>query len=248
MKWIYLSPHLDDVALSCGGLIWDQARRGDSLSVWTICAGDPPPGPLSSFAEELHLRWGTGLEAAQQRRQEDISSCKKMGADYRHFTLPDCIYRFGSDGRHFYASEQAIFGPIDPNESTLVIQLAHELAGLVDIGDSTRIVCPLSLGGHVDHRLTRAAAEQAFRRLWYYADYPYVLKEAASLERLGPPGGELSLFAISLGGQNAWKEAVAAHASQISTFWTDLEGMEAALGAYLSFLKGICLWKPPINL
>ncbi|MCE7860069.1 MAG: PIG-L family deacetylase, partial [Chloroflexi bacterium CFX2] len=28
MRWIYLSPHLDDAALSAGGWIFDQTRAG----------------------------------------------------------------------------------------------------------------------------------------------------------------------------------------------------------------------------
>ena len=28
MRWIYLSPHLDDAVLSCGGLIFEQSRQG----------------------------------------------------------------------------------------------------------------------------------------------------------------------------------------------------------------------------
>ena len=25
-KWVYLSPHFDDVVLSAGGLVWEQTR------------------------------------------------------------------------------------------------------------------------------------------------------------------------------------------------------------------------------
>jgi LmbE family N-acetylglucosaminyl deacetylase len=50
MRWIYLSPHFDDAVLSCGGLIFEQARQGIPIEIWTIFAGNPPPGPLSMFA------------------------------------------------------------------------------------------------------------------------------------------------------------------------------------------------------
>src|SRR5512139_3118661 len=79
MHWIYLSPHLDDAALSCGGLIWEQVHAGDTVSVWTICAGDPPNGSLSPFAEALHARWQSGIEAAVLRREEDVTSCLLLG-------------------------------------------------------------------------------------------------------------------------------------------------------------------------
>ena len=93
MSIIYLSPHLDDVALSCGGLIWEQTQSGDSVEIWTICAGDPPQDRLSPFAEELHQRWRVGHNAVDIRREEDIHSCRLLGAKYRHFEVPDAIYR-----------------------------------------------------------------------------------------------------------------------------------------------------------
>ena len=68
MEWIYLSPHFDDVALSCGGLLWEQAQAGEGASVWTICAGEVPAGQLSPFAQSLHERWEKGQGAAVQRR------------------------------------------------------------------------------------------------------------------------------------------------------------------------------------
>ena len=68
MEWIFISPHLDDIALSCGGLVWELAHAGDQVSIWTICAGEPPVAPLSPFAESLHDRWQTGAEATQRRR------------------------------------------------------------------------------------------------------------------------------------------------------------------------------------
>jgi len=53
MNWIYISPHLDDVAFSSGGLVWEQSNAGEQVGIWTIFAGDPPVGPLSDFAEKL---------------------------------------------------------------------------------------------------------------------------------------------------------------------------------------------------
>jgi hypothetical protein len=77
VPFIYLSPHLDDVTLSCGGLVWEQVQAGEQVEIWTICAGDPPPGALSPYAEELHHRWGYGIEAIAERRIEDIHNLNK---------------------------------------------------------------------------------------------------------------------------------------------------------------------------
>jgi len=246
MEWIYLSPHLDDVALSCGGLVWEQVRAGDSVSIWTICAGDPPPGPLSPFAESLHMRWRTGRQAIEQRRREDITACSRLGTAYRHFQIPDCIYRLApQSNEHLYTTEESLFGELDVREVNLIQSLRAELAS--SLSPDAQVVCPLSLGGHVDHRLTRAAANGLARPLYYYADYPYVLDAGKEIQRLQEQGWKALCFIISEGGIVAWQTAVGEHASQISTFWdTDAE-MRAALRNYENQMGGISLWLPPDN-
>jgi LmbE family N-acetylglucosaminyl deacetylase len=114
MHWIFLSPHYDDAALSCGGIIWEEVRRGAQVSIWTVCAAPPPPGVLSPFAEELHARWKTGPQATDQRRLEDIASCAHLGAAYLHLNLTDCIYRRGPNGEFLYPSEESLSGGLQP--------------------------------------------------------------------------------------------------------------------------------------
>ena len=94
MIWIFLSPHFDDAALSCGGLAWEQAQQGDRVEIWTVCSGSPPDLPLPPFARQLHARWGTGgPETVERRRLEDEEACRRLGALARYFDVPDCIYR-----------------------------------------------------------------------------------------------------------------------------------------------------------
>jgi len=239
MEWIYLSPHLDDAALSMGGLIWEQVQAGDSVLVWTICAGDPPPGAFSDFAESLHERWGVGREAIDIRRSEDQESCLRLGAEPHHFSLPDCIYRRSpKTGTHLYDSEESLWFDVHPDELARTQKLAQQLQSLLPFSDA-RVVCPLALGDHVDHRLTRAAAEQIQTPLVYYADYPYVLDvDIASVT------GDLksSVSTLSPEAINAWQQAVAAHQSQISTFWGSLAEMRTAIQSYYDQMDGVWLW------
>jgi LmbE family N-acetylglucosaminyl deacetylase len=242
MAWIFLSPHFDDIALSCGGMVWEKAQEEDA-PVWTICGGEPPAGELSAFAEALHTRWQTPSEAVRQRQMEDEASCQLLGASPLHFPIPDCIYRPGGDsGIFYYASEESLFGDLHPAEQPLVERLAQELAQALP--ENAQVVCPLTLGGHVDHRLTRAAAERLGLSLWYYADYPYALQAAETLKTHQEAGWHSQVHPISLAGLHAWQEAIAAHRSQISTFWPDMEAMRAAIRAYWQAESGIRLWKP----
>ena len=274
--WVYLSPHLDDAALSCGGLIWEQAQAGAAVSVWTACAGDPPAGALSGFAEELHERWQTGREAVQLRREEDRAACAHMQAAYRHLPIPDGIYRRaeedylrrraqrvegatggalvplrpydqgsynqGEERAHVYPTWEEMIDLQRPPEADLTARLSEFLRN--ELPKTARVVCPLALGDHVDHRLVRAAAEKLGRRLLYYADYPYVMREANSEKLLAmqEAGWKKRLTSISQAGFAAWLQAIAAHRSQISSFWPDAETMEVEMRRYMETLGGGALW------
>jgi LmbE family N-acetylglucosaminyl deacetylase len=110
------------------------------------------------------------------------------------------------------------------------------------------VVCPWTLGGHVDHRLTRLAAERLVRDgrapgLWFYGDYPYILQDASARGQIGQAGYRERVFPVSEAGLAAWQDSVAAHATQISTFWPDLGAMRAALRAFCEAAGGVCLWR-----
>jgi LmbE family N-acetylglucosaminyl deacetylase len=258
MSWIYLSPHLDDAALSCGGLIAQQSLAGEQVEIWTICAGDPPPGSFSAFVEELHARWQAGSQAAALRRQEDLVACGLLSATGRHLPIPDCVYRragldywqpnlqapAGSDletTAHLYPDRGTIFAALHPLEDGLVRRLSLHLMN--ELPPNAELVCPLTLGGHVDHQLTRQAAELLGRPLWYYADFPYVLEQGEQVAALEAGGWKMSRFSVSQSALEAWMQAVAAHESQISTFWPDLAAMQAAISAYHDHFGGAVLWK-----
>ena len=87
---VFLSPHLDDVVLSCGGLIYQLAQAGWVAQMITIFAGDPPPGRLTPFAHSLHDRWAAEPAA---RRDEDVYALRMLGAEAIHWPYPDAVYR-----------------------------------------------------------------------------------------------------------------------------------------------------------
>ncbi len=242
MHWIYLSPHFDDVALSCGGLVWQQVQAGDTVGIWTVCAGVPDPSQrFSPFAQTLHERWGTGPASVAARREEDIASCQVMGASYRHLPVYDCIYRSDGQGQYYYASEEALNGSLHPDEAARAAQLTQ--LKLEHLPAGAGVVCPFSLGNHVDHQLTRLAAEQTGCQLWYYADYPYVLRQPGQLQVLEQEGWQRLCIPLSKVGLKAWQDCVAAHVSQISTFWADEAAMRAAIAEYSAQEGAVCLWQ-----
>jgi hypothetical protein len=190
----------------------------------------------------LHQRWGTGSLAAALRRAEDMASCAEMGAVWRHLPFLDCIYRNGADGQALYTTEEALSGPLHPDEAGLIRQVGEEIASALP--EDAILICPLALGNHVDHQLTRLAAEGIGRPLWFYADYPYVRHDQGNIAILEAQGWQMEVVPISAAGLEAWQRAVAEHASQISTFWPDLPAMRAAIQGYCEGAGGVRLWKP----
>src|SRR4249919_2584335 len=92
---IYLSPHLDDAALSCGGAIARHANAGARVLVVTLCTAAPPPaGPFSRFAQDHYLMWGLAPELAMaEREREDDLALERLDADTYRAGLLDAIYR-----------------------------------------------------------------------------------------------------------------------------------------------------------
>lgn len=241
MKWAILSPHFDDAVLSCGGYLYERVQAGDQVEIWTICAGDPPPGPYSPLAEALHQRWQTGGNAVAVRRQEDRAACRVLGARAHPLDIPDCIYRRDPlTGQPLIKENEDLFQPLLPVE----IPLVHTLASLLAAGltEDTLLVCPLTMGNHIDHHLTRAAAEMLSRPVWYYPDYPYLVQGNDHLGDYIHSDWIAVDQPVSPAGLAAWQSAVAAHESQISTFWGSLSEMRGAISDYWGQGGGSRLW------
>src|ERR1041385_6717620 len=179
MRWIYLSPHLDDAVFSAGGLIYDQTQTGIPVQIWTFMCGYPPEGDLSPYAELLHAQWGfsSAEETTRLRREEDKRAATMVGAETVHFDFLDCIYRKGADGEWLYWDVEM---PPQSADLGLPFQIAAEILTRLEPDDV--VVCQLAVGSHVDHVLVRQAAELLKRPIVYDIDVPYIFYKQGDLE------------------------------------------------------------------
>lgn len=241
---IYLAPHLDDAALSCGGQIINRTRAGQRVLVVTVMAGDPPTDAENDYIRSLHARWELERDAAAQRRAEDSAACTILGADYLHWSIPDCIYRLNpADGRPMYVSDEDIFGDVHPAEQPLVNEIAQLLAALPA---HAQCYAPLTVGHHVDHLLVTAAARLAFGdKLLCYEDYPYAQQAGKLAAVLGEPpaGWQPTVTALADAALNVKIEAILAFRSQFSTFFTDRADLEQQVKGYAALVGGERVWK-----
>ncbi len=213
---IYLSPHLDDAVFSCGGRMHREVGEGLSVLIATVATA-PAPARMSRYAARFHRRAGLGADAMERRREEDREAARRLGAETLHLGLPDAIYRVDPQGgRPFYPRWWALLGRARAGDP-----LAPLLRrALEELPDSEILLAPFAIGGHVDHRLTREAAESACadRRLVWWEDFPYL----ARWPRPGPrPGDGWKSATIALDRANleARCRAMAAYGSQVRSMF-----------------------------
>ena len=87
---IYLSPHLDDAVLSCGGQIHRRTRNGERVLILTVFTQDLAPEITSEATKTVLDMMGLSAEEAMAvRRKEDAAACRMLGADLIHCPLPE---------------------------------------------------------------------------------------------------------------------------------------------------------------
>jgi LmbE family N-acetylglucosaminyl deacetylase len=248
---VYLSPHLDDAVLSCGGAIHQQVMAGRCPLVITLFAGRPPANAaLSDFAQSLHARWRDSTDLLATRWAEDQAALAALGADYLRLNYPDCIYRGREHaGEWYYASEEAIFGPVHPAEQGLPAELAATLSEFIPPGDDVMLYAPLTIGNHVDHQLAFATALILKARGWqvrFYEDYPYAAADgavAAALAARGASHWQSTTVPLDKEDLEAKIQAVACYESQVRVLFDTVEAMPGRVRDYATRVGGERLWK-----
>ena len=244
MRWIYLSPHLDDAVLSAGGLISDQSRAGIPVEIWTFMCGYAPEEDVSPFAQLLHSMWGfsSAEETTRMRREEDKQAAAMVGAKVLHFDFLDCIYRRGAGGEWLYSD---VFMPPSPEDADIPARIAETISSRLEPDDV--LVCQLAVGSHVDHVLVRQGAELLERSLRYDIDVPYIFYKP---EELSPKsaGMKESVHPVTEEGLNSWKEAILEYKSQLPGLGEAFDTPEKAQRSIHSFwepYKGMRLLQMP---
>jgi LmbE family N-acetylglucosaminyl deacetylase len=238
---VYLSPHLDDAALSCGGRIYQERLADLSVLVVNVMAGDAPPEASvmpTPILVDLHSRWEleTNPNPVAARRDEDQDAMAVLNVDALHWEWPECVYRRSPyTGEFLYPSEESLWGAPHSAERDLPARLARRLEDL-PLAPGGRVYVPLTVGDHVDHHVVRQAAE-----LWgapegeiiYYEEYPYAENpEALSVVLEEGQGWQDETVWLDGEALEAKARAVACYQSQISTFYTGVDEIAQRLRDY----------------
>lgn len=194
---LFLSPHLDDVAFSCGGTVHRLASLGWRAVLCTVFTRSVPDPQGFSLACQLDKGLGPEVDYMALRRAEDARAARRLGAQQVVLDLPEAPHRG-------YHDAPALFGAFAP-EDGVEPELRAALAPLLTEHDL--VFAPQAIGDHVDHRRVRdAMAASAAPTVWY-RDLPYALRHPDARADFAVPLNEAALAAKL--------DACAAYASQI---------------------------------
>jgi len=164
---LYVSPHGDDVLLSCAARLLSELERGLSVTVVTVFgAGGSRHAAADAAFDRLGVRrLGLGLPEASSRQSS-------------------------------YAAFEALTAPSHPDDDRVAGVAAEALAGLGHHSRARQVYVPLGVGGHVDHRLCHEAGLRCFesgdgRNVFLYEDRPEAFVRGAVRMRLGHVGARL---------------------------------------------------------
>jgi LmbE family N-acetylglucosaminyl deacetylase len=227
-RHVYVSPHLDDAVLSCGGAIAAQVAP---VLVLTLCTA---PAPAS---DQGLPSW---LDMAA-RREEDLAALAILGADPCWAGMLDAPLRIPSA----YGGEGAVFaGPVpgDPMEASaleLLDRLAPALPGCT-------LHAPLGVGGHADHLAASAAARRSrgWTRVLYYEDFPYVsIRPDALPQRLSTlPGTPVPVLQPIEATLERKTLAIEQYRSQIGMLFGSVGGMRDLVAGFARWMgRGIAV-------
>ena len=169
---LYLSPHLDDVALSCSARLRTERAAGKRVRV------------LSFFTR--------GDASYAERKAEDAHALKLLDVEGEHAELLDAPFRsprYDRLSRLCLMRDAAV-------ENAALPDVERALDEVLQREQPERVVAPLGVGGHVDHRLVHLAARERVpaAKLELYEDRPYALVAGAVPWRLRELGASVELL------------------------------------------------------
>jgi LmbE family N-acetylglucosaminyl deacetylase len=227
-----LSPHLDDAAFSCGGLLACLAQAGWRVVMATLLTGSVADPQGFALACQLDKGLAPDVDYMALRRDEDVRAAAALGI------APPVHLPFREAPHRGYGSAPELFSNTRADDG-VAAELAPALAGLIAAESPDLLLAPQAIGGHVDHvQVVRAlrSLDVAAPVLWW-RDFPYTVREAAPKEPLVGLFATLSEAQMRLDSdaQARKRAACAAYASQIGFQF----GGEAGLNARLAREAGI---------
>ena len=170
---LFLSPHLDDVAFSCGATLAVLKSLGWQVALVTVFTRSVLRPSGFALACQTDKGLAPEVDYMELRRQEDEHFAAMMRVDRMIWAgLMEAPHRgYGSPAELFQAPRE---------DDTIGGRMVERLTPLMERLRPELVLAPQSLGGHVDHvqvtRLLPRLGVPESRTLWY-RDTPYAVRQ-----------------------------------------------------------------------
>ena len=237
---VFISPHPDDVVLSCGGTLVRLRHLGHRVMVITVFAEEPTTPELSPFGQRHLALWDVGSSPMEVRRVEDRRALHVLGVQGWYGQYCDAPFRrHPVEGRWLYENDDALFGMPDPSEGDLPQRLAGEIATVC--GDvPTTLYVPLGMGRHVDHVLLSAAGHHLRRQgyqVFWYEEFPYALQEGYPY-RWETRGWQPYVVPLTMEEVTLKVQAILCYRSQLPSLFGDERHVQRTVIDYMLTVSG----------
>ncbi|MHB1377561.1 MAG: PIG-L deacetylase family protein [Candidatus Humimicrobiaceae bacterium] len=175
-KYFFLSPHLDDIVFSCGGLIAKTAAAGCLVNVITFYTHQNDPAIYPTKLVKTIIK----LPNYHMRQNEDIAALTLLGAKWTHLDYIDRFFRPLWLKNIFEVYDTSKIAGINSFENLAPIK--KYITKLVEDNSESYFFAPLGIGNHYDHvelflaSIMTAKESNVLDRFFFYEDI-YVLGE-----------------------------------------------------------------------
>ncbi len=155
MQHIFLSPHLDDAVVSCGGTIAKHVYQREDVLVVSVFTKNPD---IKKIPKKLHK-----FAIYDQRKKEDQKALNRLSVDYKWLDIEERAYR-----------DPLLRKPTDIFKINLskgleqfsnITKIQAEIDKLIEKYPKVKFYAPLAIGNHYDH------VEVFLASLKYMIDY-----------------------------------------------------------------------------
>ncbi len=141
MQHIFLSPHLDDAVVSCGGTIAKLVYKREDALVITVYTREPD---IKSLPKKFHKFADYDL-----RKKEDQVALDRLSADYKWLDIEERAYMTPLLKRPTEVFKIDLSKGL--NQFLNIKEIQSELDKIFEVNPKAKIYAPLGVGNHFDH-------------------------------------------------------------------------------------------------